>query len=240
MKESKLMGTHFIRLLGVTLSIWMLTACSEPSENGPNELTEFLERPPAYTHKMMRSTGENRFSALAYECTICSFDQFAAIDPPEGWSKGPTQLILVSAELRSTPTLDGFPDAVDFVPEIPGDEYKLIARNLDADLVEIGQNGVIAVAQVMRDTVLHFPAGSRVHELTDLEDNTFVLFAYGVDPQDLASPDFQDANALDGFAGPEGWTYATRILDEDLDLDTPDVATVLAIRKELTSTWQKR
>ena len=92
----------------------------------------------------------------------------------------------------------------------------------------------------MRDTVLRFAAGSRVHELTDVDKNTFVLFAYGVDPVKLDTPDFQTADALGNFSGPEGWTYSNRVLDEELVLDTESIATVLAIRTEITSTWQKR
>mgnify|MGYP003329422122 CR=1 FL=1 len=42
-------------------------------------------------------------------------------------------------------------------------------------LVELGANGVMAVVQVMRDTLFRFPAGRRVHELTDPDGKIFVL-----------------------------------------------------------------
>jgi len=190
---------------------------------------------------MMKPTGENLFAALAYECPQCSFEQYLAIEPPPGWIKGPPQVALQSSgELRSTPSFDGAPDAVDFVPEIPGPEYKLIAKNLDGVIVEGGPSGAIVQAQVMRDTLLRFSAGRRVHELTDPQGNVFVLFAYEVDPVELVIPDFQDADVLGDFSGPEGWHYANRVLDEELLLDTSDIATVLAIRNETTSTWEMR
>ena len=57
------------------------------------------------------------------------------------------------------------------------------------------------------------------------------------------SIDFQSADALTYFTVPQGWTYSTRILDEDLALDSDNsdgVVTVLAIRGEINSTWEKR
>ena len=193
-----------------------------------------------FTHKMFKSTGENMFSTLGYECFECTFEQFLAIDPPEGWSKGPTQVVLPVGELRSRPSFEGVPDAVDFVPEIPGAEYVLIVKNLDARFVETGPNGIIVEAQVMRDTVLRFAAGQRVHELTAPDGGIFTLFAYEVDPRNVNPPDFQAADGLGDFAGPEGWIYSSRILEEEMALDTPETATVLAIRGGTQSGWQKR
>ena len=194
----------------------------------------------SYTHKMRKPTGENLFASLAYECSQCTVEQHAAIEVPEGWTKGPVQQILSDGELRSTPSFEGVPDAMDFVEEVPGNEYILIAKNLDGEILETGENGVVVRAQVMRDTVLRFPTDSRVHELTDPEGDVYVLFAHGVDPDALDDIDFQAVDALGDFSGPEGWTYTTRVLDDELALDTPDIATVLAIRGETTSTWEKR
>ena len=42
----------------------------------------------AFTHKMMKRTGENMFAMLGYECDTCSFEQHAAIVAPQGWTKG--------------------------------------------------------------------------------------------------------------------------------------------------------
>ena len=196
---------------------------------------------PVFTHKMMKATGENMFASLAYECPQCTFAQQQAIVAPEGWTKGPTQVaVFTSGEMRSRPSFDGVPDAVDFLPEVPGDEYQLIAKNLDATIVERGASGIVVIAQVMRDTLFRFEAGLRVHELTDPEGNVFVLFAYGVDPADPTLPDIQDPNLLDDFTAPEGWTYGSRLLEEELLLDTPDIAQVLAIRGQQDSTWEMR
>ena len=194
-----------------------------------------------FTHKMMKSTGENLMASLAYECPQCSFEQWLSIEPPEGWSKGPAQVIaFTSGEMRSKPSFDDVPSAVDFLDEIPGEEYELIAKNLDGRIIESKAGRMVVEAQVMRDTVLRWDAGKRVHELTDPEGNIFVLFTYQVDPENVVIPDFEDPYLMGLFIPPEGWTYTSRVLEEELVLDTPDVATVLAIRGEMSSTWEKR
>ena len=195
----------------------------------------------AFTHKMMKSTGENGFASLAYECPSCTFEQHKSIVPPEGWQKGPTQVSAFSrATLRSYPSFEGVPDAVDFLPEVPGAEYQLIAKNLSATMLGSGPGGLLVKAKVQRDTLFVYDAGSRIHEVTSPEERSS-RFAYGVDPDNLVIPDFQDPDALGDLKLPEGWSYASRVLDTELLLDTPDVATVLAIRGgDKDSTWQLR
>jgi len=196
---------------------------------------------PVFTHKMMKNTGENPFAALAYDCSQCTFEQWLAIVPPDGWTKGPAQaLVASSGDLRSLPSVDDVPASMDFIEEVPGNEYQLIAKNLDGGIVEANADGVIVEAQVMRDTLLRFDPGRRVHELTDPDGGVFVLFAYEVDPLDVVLPDTEDPGFMGDFDPPVGWTYASRVLEEALLLDTADIATVLAIRTEVTSTWEKR
>lgn len=202
--------------------------------------------PPAdlgssFTLKLLKNTGENPFANLVYECDECSFAQHAAIEPPPGWSKGPAQVILSPGELRSTPCFDGVPSSMDFVPEIPGNEFKLIARSLNGRILEAGENGLMILSDIMRDTIFRFPLGSRVHELTDPEGNVFVLFGYEVESMDFTSPDFDDADALVDYPRPAGWTYSTRILDEDLVMESSGVVSILSIRAEAAaSTWEQR
>ncbi len=193
-----------------------------------------------FTHKMMRRTGENPFAALGYECRECSWEQIAAIVPPPGWTKGPTQVLIPTGELRSRPSFEGVPDSMDFVPEIPGNEYLLIVKNVDGRIIETGDMGIVVEAYVIRDTLLRFPPTCRVHELTDPDGNVFVLFAHGIDPEDPNRVSYLDVDALSYLNPPEGWTYSTRILTEELVLDADGSTTVLAIRGENDSTWEKR
>ena len=97
-------------------------------------------------------------------------------------------------------------------------------------------------AQVQRDTRLVFTAGMRVHELTDSEGNIYVLFVHHVDTDDGQDIDFQSEDALAYFTPPEGWTYSTRIVEEELVLDarsSEGVVTILAIRGPINSAWEK-
>lgn len=90
---------------------------------------------------------------------------------------------------------------------------------------------------VARETVFRFKAGSEVHELTDPDGQRYVMQAYAriVDPT-------QTIDTLAGLGDrlelPEGWTFSTRTLDEDLDLVSLDgVATV--VQDELQNTYQR-
>ncbi|MDG2305668.1 MAG: hypothetical protein P8R42_13700 [Candidatus Binatia bacterium] len=226
------------RLCVAALATFILTACGSGATTGDSETSAGIES--SFTLKMLRSTGENPFAQLAYECDECSFAQHASVEPPSGWTRAPAQVILPIGELHSTPSADGFPSSVDFVPEIPGDDFQVIAKTIDGRIVEAGEDGIVAVVQVMRDTSFLFPAETRVHELTDPEGSVFVLFAFEVESADFTSPVFQDADALMGYPRPTGWTYSTRILDEDLRMNPGGVATVLAIRAEVDSTWELR
>ena len=212
---------------------------ADDAETSRRDATPTPQR--TFTHKMMKATDENPpFSSLAYECFECTAEQQASIVPPEGWTKGPVQLTLVTGELRSRPTFEGVEDAVDFLEDVPGEEYKLIAKNISGEIIEAGPNGFIAEVKVIRDTLLRFEAGGRVHEFTDPDGRVFVLFAHEVNPEDPDAIDFEAADALGEIYEPEGWTYSTRILEDALLLDTPEVATVLAIRGAVTSTWEMR
>ena len=204
-----------------------------PQEAAPVSATQI------FTHKMIKPTGENPFAQLAYECSQCTFDQQASIEAPPGWSKGPTQLVLATGELRSRPC--GMPSSVDFLPRVSGNEYELIARPLDGKILEFGEQGLVILIDVERDTVLRFPAGRRVHELTNPEGDVYVMFAYEVDSMDAKIADFDRPDALDGHPIPTGWTYSSRILRHELVLDSPGVVPVLTFRGSgPLSTWEKR
>ena len=224
---------RFIFTISISLLCVAVMGCSD--SGSPAVHTD-----PDFTLKVFKSTDENPFAQLAYQCRGCSFEQFAALEPPEEWSKGPTQVVLPTGELRSNPSFDGVPSTLDLIPEIPGEEFELIAKTLSGSIVEMGENGLIAMVEVMRDTLFRYPAGSRVHELTDPDENIFILFVYEVDSEDFDTSYFEAEDALTDHPVPEGWTYSTRILNEDLIMDSNGIATVLAFRADISSAWQKR
>ena len=71
----------------------------------------YLPSPPTSTTFKARAPkvrDEHRFSALGYECSTYTFEQWLAIVPPEGWSKGPAQVLITdSREMRNVSSLEG-------------------------------------------------------------------------------------------------------------------------------------
>jgi hypothetical protein len=96
--------------------------------------------------------------------------------------------------------------------------------------------GPYTIRNVNRGAVFFFDAGSRVHELVDPDGTAYVMQAYcvGVDPTT------DEASLLtlgDRLSMPEGWTYRTRVLDEELVVDTSaTIATVIQDEFENTYT----
>ncbi len=92
------------------------------------------------------------------------------------------------------------------------------------------------VRHVDRRAVFFFDAGSRLYELVDPDGLVYVMQArcVGVDP-DMSE---EALLALGGrLALPDGWTYRSRILDEELVVDTSDhLASVLQDEFENTYT----
>ncbi len=194
----------------------------------------------AFTLKVLKRSGENLFPNLAYECNECTFEQFDALTLPRGWSKSPKQMILPDGELLSPLSFEGISSTLNLIPEIPGEEFQLIAKTLELNIVDVSFSGIMMGSKVMRNTVLKYPAGRRVHELTDEDGNVYVLFAYEVKSVDFDRSFFEKTDVLSNYLRPKGWSYSSRIIDEDLILNSKGVANVLAIRSESSSVWEKR
>ena len=219
-------------LTTITLLCFSVAANSQP--------TTHQSTGEAFTFKLVKRTGENFFSSLAYECNDCSFEQFKNLRAPRGWSKSPMQIILPAGKLEGKLSFEGIPSSMDFLPQIPGDEFKLIAKNLESEVISIGFRGIMIKSKVMRNTVLRYPAGTRIHELTDPEGEIYVLFAYEVESVDFDRSYFENTDAMSHYPRPKGWTYSSRVLSEDLELNSEGVVNVLAIRSKISSVWEKR
>ena len=239
-------------LCASALCTWVVscgtTQDSTPTDETPSTTTETntddgvtgaADGTYTFTHKMNLKTDDNQYSSLAYDCNQCTFEQWKTIVPPEGWSKGPAQVLMANTGvLRSTPTFEGVEPAVDFLDDVEGAEYINIAKVLDATVVAVTETELIVEAQVMRDTLLVFNPGRRIHQLEDPTGRTFVLFAHGVDADNPVIPDLDSEDLLSSLVPPEGWTYSSYLAEDGLELDTPDVATVLAIRGDIELTWE--
>ena len=80
------------RLATLFAATGMLLACGDgPTTDGsasaPLPPSQQIES--SFTLKLLRGTGENPFSQLAYECHECTFAQHAAVEPPPGFTKSP-------------------------------------------------------------------------------------------------------------------------------------------------------
>lgn len=125
-------------------------------------------------------------------------------------------------------TLDGLGTKVEVVEPVLRDFGGLTTRRIA--VVELGDSPMVTPYTdnfVNRGAVFFFDAGKPVFELVDPEGTAYVMQAYciGVDPTiTLESlPDLGERLSM-----PEGWTYRTRVLDEELVIDTSDhLATVL-------------
>ena len=90
---------------------------------------------------------------------------------------------------------------------------------------------------VVRTTTWTFNAGTEVYELTDPEGNTYMMQSYALihDP-DLTAEDL--ATLGDRLDLPEGWSYGSRVLGEDVEVAlTPDGAIVVG--DDLENSYQR-
>ena len=103
------------------------------------------------------------------------------------------------------------------------------------DLGTTPNTGPYTFRHVNRGAVFFFDAGARVYELVDPDGVAYVMQAYcvGVDPTLT-----EDALVTlgDRLALPAGWSYRTRLLDDELVVDTSaSLATV--VQDELENTY---
>jgi hypothetical protein len=91
--------------------------------------------------------------------------------------------------------------------------------------------------QVQRDTVYTYKAGKLVYELTSPEGDVYIMQSYAqIEDKNLTINDLPSLASK--LTLPQGWTYTTRTLDEDLELDSGGLAYV--INDDLYNAYQRR
>jgi hypothetical protein len=132
--------------------------------------------------------------------------------------------------------LDGLGQKVAVVEPVFRDFNGLTMRRIAT--VDLGDNPApmpYVERYVNRGAVFFFDAGAPVYELVDPDGVAYVMQAYciGVDPTLTEA----GLSALgERLALPDGWSYRTRVLDEELVVDTTaTVATV--VQDELENTY---
>jgi hypothetical protein len=125
-------------------------------------------------------------------------------------------------------TLDGFGLKVAVVDPVFRDFNGIQMRRIAVvDIGEVPHAGPYTEAKVNRGAVFFWDEGRTVHELVHPDGRAYVMQALctGVDP--TMSPDSL-LSLGERLALPDGWTYRTRVLDEELVVDTSaSLATVL-------------
>ena len=133
-------------------------------------------------------------------------------------------------------TIDGLGQKVAVVEPVLRDFNGLTMRRIATiDLGDTPSAQPYVERHVNRGAVFFFDAGSPVYELANPDGLAYVMQAYciGVDPtlSEERLPGLGERLAL-----PPGWSYRTRILEEELVVDTTaSVATV--IQDELENTY---
>ena len=132
--------------------------------------------------------------------------------------------------------LDGLGQKVAVVDPVFRDFNGLTMRRIAT--VDLGDDPAVhpyVERYVNRGAVFFFDAGAPVHELVDPDGLAYVMQAYcvGVDPS-LTQDDL--AGLGDRLDLPAGWSFRTRVLDDELVVDTTaTIATVL--QDELENTY---
>lgn len=134
-------------------------------------------------------------------------------------------------------TLDGFGQKVQVVEPVVRDFNGLAMRRIATVVLDgVPSPMPYMERQVNRGAVFFFDAGKPVHELVRPDGTAYVMQAYciGVDPS--LTPDALHTLG-DRLALPDGWSYRTRILDDELVVDTSaSLATVVQDEFENTYT----
>lgn len=130
----------------------------------------------------------------------------------------------------------GVPDTLDLFPGISGPEYMFIAQVLGVTVLSFNPStGLVqAIANVKRNTVFTYDAGTVVHEAHDLSGGTYILFNTSYDFY-LAN-DVSQEGAMAGTPMPVGWTYTSRTLTSDLTVDSGGEA-IVYVQQDF-ATWQ--
>ena len=133
-------------------------------------------------------------------------------------------------------TLDGLGQKVAVVdPELRDFNGLTMRRLATVDLGENPSPQPYVERYVNRGAVFFFDAGAPVYELVNAAGLVYVMQAYcvGVDPT-LTEEDLGSLG--DRLALPEGWSFRTRVLEDELIVDTTEsIATVL--QDELENTY---
>ena len=177
-----------------------------------------------YILEVQEPTGENLFARNVYLCADCTLAQFADVTAPPGFIKAPPKLVVPDAAVTSRPTPPlGVAPGLDLVLDIPGDDFDFVAHVGDGELLGFVPGfGPFAISQVERDSVFQYDAGRVVHEVSDPDGSSWILFSFDI----VQTADLDQLDSLSGLPLPEGWSYDSRVLDQPIVIRSNGLAEV--------------
>lgn len=211
-----------------------LGGCGESSLSGANQLTSI--RGVRYC-EVIAVTNEGGLGADVYGTqglSDCPLSQWEALDPDAIREElNALQILMNGPRFWLIDSVTAFSEIgeIRFFGEL---QMRLIA-SIALSPGEISQ-GPYQERSVVRDTEFVFAAGSEVYELIAPGGKVYVMQSYAhiVDNtlNEAALPSLGEELQL-----PEGWTYRTRVVDEDyVVVDQDGIATV--VQDELQNTYQ--
>ena len=172
---------------------------------------------------------EGRFEAEVYGTQLindCPQDLWATLDANAIAAE--TGAIAVKLNGPRYWTLDAFGQKIAVADPVLRDFNGITMRRIaTVDLGEIPKLGPYTETKVNRGVIFFWDAGQTVHELVNPDGLAYIMQALciGVDPSMTPESLLTLGERLEL---PEGWTYRTRVLDEELIVDTTEtIATVL-------------
>lgn len=181
-------------------------------------------------------------SALnAYTCGGCIPEHLEELNLPAGVTRSPLQVALSDRVLRhaSVPEPMGVASSLDLSAEIPGAEFTLISKPIGTQLLGVAASGPMLLVNNVSDRSLLFEQSGIVHEMRSPEGGRYILIAAAA--QLAGETDMEALNALAFLDKPEGWSYTSYRLSEDLVLDahgSPEILVLGGGGAQLTK-WEK-
>jgi hypothetical protein len=156
-----------------------------------------------------------------YGC-LCTLAEYDGLTPPPGYSRN-----LRAKAAASSATVNSVPPqgvASSFV--VDGFTFIYLATLQGFDNLGSGPSGPQRIGYIERSVILAYDTGTVVHELTDPDGNVFTLIVADYQMLDASGILIDQLDAFSGFSIPAGWVYSSRVLTEELIVDSGDLAVI--------------
>lgn len=171
-----------------------------------------------------------------FQLNDCPEDQWTAVDPAQVKAEEMADAVILNGPRYWV--MDAFANSalVDPTPLTIGGIEMRLAGTFDVPLSEAQSGGMPYVTRTVdRTTTWVYEAGKPVFEMVDPSGHVFDMQSYSIQK----TPQTMDSLAMLGatLAPPQGWSFRTRVLTEDLHVTAVNgVATI--VQDDLDNTYQ--